>query len=61
MWLRITVPAAGKPRITGNLDQNIIRLTREVEDWATDVSKHRISSKRTDKVMSVVVSEEIGR
>ncbi len=42
-------------------DQNIIRLTREVEDWATDVSKYRISSNRPDKVVSVVAGEEVNR
>jgi hypothetical protein len=56
MRIKITVPTEGKPRISGSLDRNIIRLTREVEDWATDVSKYRISSKRTDKVMAEVAT-----
>jgi hypothetical protein len=59
MRLKIFVPTKGKPRISGSLDRNIIRLTREVEDWATDVSKYRISSKRTDKVIAVVAGEEV--
>jgi hypothetical protein len=61
MGIKITVPTEGKPRISGSLDQSIIRLSREVEDWTTDVSKYRISSNRTDKVMSVVVGEEVNR
>jgi hypothetical protein len=56
MRLRITVPAEGKPRITGSVDQNVVRMSREAEEWAADVSKHKISSKRTDKVMAEVAT-----
>jgi hypothetical protein len=56
MRLKITVPTEGKPRIKGNLDQNIIRLTREVEEWATDVTMSRVSSKQTDSVMAEVAT-----
>ena len=56
MRLRITVPAEGKPRITGSVDQNVVRMSREAEEWAADVSKHKISSNRTDKVMAEVAT-----
>jgi hypothetical protein len=56
MRLRITVPAEGKPRIMGSVDQNVVRMSREAEEWAADVSRHRISSKRTDKVMAEVAT-----
>jgi hypothetical protein len=61
MRLRITVPTEGKPRIMGSVDQNVVRMSREAEEWAADALKYRISSKRTDKVMSVMVSEEVSR
>jgi site-specific DNA recombinase len=63
MKLRITVTTEGKPRIRCNVDQNVVRLTREVESWATEQSLHQdklvVSSKRTDKVKSVMVNEEV--
>jgi site-specific DNA recombinase len=41
MRLRITVPSQGKPRISGSVDQHVIRLTRRAEDWAAEQVEYR--------------------
>jgi hypothetical protein len=65
MRLNITVPAEGRPRISGSVDENVLRMGRDAEEWAADALQYRdklkVSSKRTDKVMSVVAGEEVNR
>ncbi len=65
MRLKITVPAEGRPRISGSVDENVLRMGRDAEEWAAEALQYRdklkVSSKRTDKVMSVVAGEEVNR
>lgn len=65
MRLKITVPAEGRPRISGSVDENVLRMGRDAEEWAADALQYRdklkVSSKRTDKVMAVVAGEEANR
>jgi hypothetical protein len=60
LHLKVTVPAEGAPRIQGNADANVIRLTRGVEEYGHEVEAYRgklITSRNSAMVMSVVVGE----
>jgi hypothetical protein len=47
------------------VDENVLRMGRDAEEWAADALQYRdklkVSSKRTDKVMAVVAGEEVNR
>ena len=56
MRLKITVPAEGRPRISGSVDENVLRMGRDAEKLAAEALpcrvKLKVSSKETDKVMA---------
>ena len=59
MRLQVTVPKVGPIRVRCDVTQQVIRLSRAVEEWATEEAEHEgqlYSSQRTDKVMAEVAS-----
>ncbi len=59
MRLQVTVPKDGPIRVRCDVNQQVIRLSHAVEEWATDEAEHEgqlYSSQRTDKVMAEVAS-----
>lgn len=59
MRLQVTVPQDGPVRIKCAVDQNVIKMSRAVEEWAVEEMKYDgklYSSKSTDKVMAEVAS-----
>jgi hypothetical protein len=59
MRLQVTVPKDGPIRVRCDVSQQVIRLSRTVEDWATEEAEYEgllSSSQTTDKVMAEVAS-----
>ncbi|MDQ3303569.1 MAG: recombinase family protein, partial [Actinomycetota bacterium] len=59
MRLVVTVPKDGPIRVRCDVNQQVIRLSRAVEEWATEEAKYEgllRSSQNTDKVMAEVAS-----
>ncbi len=59
MRLQVTVPKDGPIRVRCDVTTRVIRLSRAVEEWATEEAEHEgqlYSSQGTDKVMAEVAS-----
>ncbi len=61
MRLELTVPKVGPSRVRCDVNRQVIKMSRAVEDWARDQAEHEGmltvgSSKPTDKVMAEVAS-----
>lgn len=59
MRLTATVPKDGPVRVQCDVNQQVIKMSRAVEEWATEEVKYDgklYSSKPTDKVMAEVVT-----
>ena len=59
MQLQVTVPKDGPVRVKCDVNQQVIKMSRAVEEWAVEEMKYDgkiYSSKSTDKVMVEVAS-----
>lgn len=59
MRLKITVPKDGPVRVKCDVNQQVIKMSRAIEEWAVEEMKYDgklYSSKSTDKVMAEVAS-----